>query len=62
MFERNVFSRDQWNQVGRVVCVPNSEAKDVVVFWGKGVRGARHVFSEDQTLAFEELQTKQVAA
>jgi hypothetical protein len=59
MFERNVLSRDEWNQRGRVVTVDNSEAVDVVLFWGKHVRGARHVFAESQTVAVEAIQIEQ---
>ena len=61
MFERNVFSRDQWNERGRAVVVENSEARNVVMYWGRDVRGARHVFSEDQTLPVEQF-SEQVAA
>jgi hypothetical protein len=50
---QELLSRDQWNQRGRAVVVENSEARDVVVYWGRDVRGARHVFAESQTVAFE---------
>jgi hypothetical protein len=46
-------SRDQWRERGRDVCVPNSEALDVVNYRSgqSGLyRGAWHVFSEDQTV------------
>jgi hypothetical protein len=49
-------SREQWCALGRVVDVENSEAKDVVSFWEKKVRGARHVFSEEQTNELEQFQ------
>jgi hypothetical protein len=60
MSESKLFSREQWYARGRIVCVPNSEARDVVNFWeGQAVglkRGAWHVFSEDQTVPVEQLQ------
>jgi hypothetical protein len=62
MSERMVLSRDDWQLRGRVVFVENSEARDVVVYWGENVRGARHVFSHSQTVPVEQFQTEQVAA
>ncbi len=51
-------SRDQWSQRGRVVCVPNEEAKDVVNYWEGAAfglrRGAWHVFCESQTVPMEQ--------
>jgi hypothetical protein len=63
MFQEKYFSRDEWRERGRVVCVPNWEAKDVVNFWEGHTglyRGAWHVFSKDQTVPVE--QAEQVAA
>lgn len=56
MFERKWFSREKWRELGRVVVVENSEARDVFNFWAKNVRGARHVFSEEQTVEMFQQQ------
>lgn len=61
--QRILLSRDQWQQRGRVVCVPNEQAKSVVNYWEGQAglqRGAWHVFSEDQTLPVA--QQEEVAA
>ena len=53
-FKRKWFSRDEWWERGRIVCVPNAEARDVVnKFHGDkdGIAGTRHVFAENQTEA-----------
>ncbi|HEV3420845.1 MAG TPA: hypothetical protein VG075_11115 [Candidatus Acidoferrum sp.] len=66
MFQKKYFSRDEWRERGRVVCVPNSEARDVCLYWENNIvglkRGAWHVFSEDQTLPVEQYQQVGVAA
>ncbi len=66
MFEIKLYSREQWCARGRVVCVPNSEARDVENYWeGHAVglkRGAWHVFSEDQTVPVEQFGQQEVAA
>jgi hypothetical protein len=54
-----LLSRDQWLERGRVVCVPNTEAKSVVNYWeGRAGlhRGAWHVFAEDQTQPVEQFR------
>ena len=60
------FSRDQWSQRGRVVVVPNEEAKTVVSYWENNTvglkRGAWHVFDESQTVPVEQIQQMEVAA
>jgi hypothetical protein len=53
--QRNLFSRDEWRERGRIVTVTNEEAIDVVNYFGTNVRGARHVFAEDQTVPVEQL-------
>jgi hypothetical protein len=56
--QRSLFSREQWRERGRIVCVPNSEAKDVVNYWPGQANGlyvgAWHVFSEDQTMPVQQ--------
>jgi hypothetical protein len=64
-FEKKYFSRDQWRERGRIVCVPNAEAAAVVNYWEGHTglhRGAWHVFSEDQTVPMEQLQQVGAAA
>jgi hypothetical protein len=60
----SLFSRDQWRERGRIVCVPNSEAKSVYLYFEGGAfglyRGAWHVFSAEQTLPVDQIG--QVAA
>jgi hypothetical protein len=61
--DRPWLSREAWLEHGRNVCVPNQEAKDVVNHFlpdRRGVFGARHVFSEDQTVPVDQIG--QVAA
>jgi hypothetical protein len=53
-------SRDEWFERGRVVTAPNEEARDVVNYFSTNVRGARHVFAQDQTQPVE--QVREVAA
>jgi len=63
--QRSLFSRDEWRERGRIVCVPNEEAKSVVNYWEghPGLhRGAWHVFSEDQTVPLEQFGLQGVAA
>jgi hypothetical protein len=56
---QQLLSREQWRERGRVVCVPNCEAKDVANYWEGHAglhRGAWHVFAEDQTQPVEQFQ------
>ena len=55
-------SRDEWGERGRIVTAPNEEARDVFNYLGTNVRGARHVFDEDQTVPVEQFQQVAEAA
>jgi hypothetical protein len=58
-----LLSRSEWAARGRVVAVPNSEAKTVVNWWTENARGAHHVFAENQTLPLmQQLQVEEAAA
>jgi hypothetical protein len=63
MFQK-LLSRDEWLKHGRVVIAANEEAKDVCNFYIRGrwgVAGARHVFTDDQTLPLEQFQSEVAA-
>jgi len=65
VFHQDWLSREQWLERCRYVMVSNFEAKDVVNHFipgRRGVFGARHVFSEDQTATFEQFGQEGVAA
>jgi hypothetical protein len=57
-----LLSRSEWCARGRVVVVDNSQAEDVVNFWEENVRGAKHVFTEDQTVPADVNQEQVQAA
>ena len=60
--QRSLFSRDEWFERGRVVTAPNEEARDVVNYFSTNLRGARHVFAQDQTEPVEEFRQEGAAA
>jgi hypothetical protein len=60
--QRSLFSRDEWRDRGRIVTAPNEEARDVVNYFSANVRGARHVFAQDQTQPVEEFRQEGAAA